>query len=83
MGPAGRLRLFTVVGTRPPGYRGEVPYGFGVVEVERGLLVVTRLAESRLERLRPDLPVRLVLEPLFTDDEGHPVLTYAFRPEAP
>jgi hypothetical protein len=43
--------------------------------------VVTRLTEHRLERLRPGLGMRLVVEPLFTDDEGRPVLSYAFRPE--
>ena len=34
VGPAGHLRLFTVVASRPPGYRGPLPYGFGVVEVD-------------------------------------------------
>jgi uncharacterized OB-fold protein len=80
VGPAGRLWLYTTVLTRPPGYRGEVPYGFGVIELEDGLRVVARLTEARLERLRPALPVRLVLDVLFTDDEGQPVLCYAFRP---
>jgi uncharacterized OB-fold protein len=79
VGPAGTLRLFTVVSTRPPGYRGELPYGFGVVEVD-GLCVVTRLTEARLERLRPGLPVRLAVVPLHADDDGTPVVTYAFRP---
>ena len=67
--------------TAPPGYRGPVPYGFGVVEVDDGLRVITRLTESRPERLRPGLAVHLVLEPLFTDDEGRAVVSYAFRPE--
>jgi uncharacterized OB-fold protein len=81
IGPAARLRLYTAVHSRPPGYRGEVPYGFGVVELDDGLCVITRLTEARLERLRPGLPMRLIVEPLFTDDEGRPVLSYAFRPE--
>jgi uncharacterized OB-fold protein len=79
LGPAGRLRLFTAVQTSPPGYRGPVPYGFGVVDVD-GLSVVTRLTEARPERLRPGLPMTLVLEPVATDDDGRPVLAYAFRP---
>jgi len=44
--------------------------------------VIARLTESRLERLRPGIPLRLVVEPLFTDDDGRAVLSYAFRPEA-
>ena len=81
VGPAGRLKLFTAVLAKPPGYRGEVPYGFGVVELDGGLEVITRLTEPQLERLHADLPMRLVLETLFTDDDGTPVLTYAFAPE--
>jgi uncharacterized OB-fold protein len=81
VGPAGRLRLFTVVAARPPGYRGSLPYGFGVVELDgTNLQVIARLTEPDLERLRPGLPVTLVIEPLFTDDDGTPVLTYAFAP---
>ena len=81
VGPAARLCLYTAVVSRPPGYRGAVPYGFGVVELEDGLRVIARLTESRLERLRPGLLLRLVVEPLCTDDDGTAVLSYAFRPE--
>ena len=81
VGPAARLCLYTAVRSRPPGYRGEVPYGFGVVELEDGLRVITRLTEARLERLRPGLALSLVVEPLCTDDDGTAVLSYAFRPE--
>jgi uncharacterized OB-fold protein len=84
VGPSGRLRLFTIVANRPPGYRGPLPYGFGVVELDgTGLEVIARVEETDLARLRPGLPVRLVVEPLFTDDDGTPVLAYAFRPAAP
>jgi len=81
VGPTGRLRLFTVVASRPPGYRGALPYGFGVVELDGvDLQVITRLTESDLHRLGPGLPVTLVIEPLFIDDEGAQVASYAFAP---
>ena len=83
VGPAGHLRLFTVVASRPPGYRGPLPYGFGVVEIDGAdLQVITRLTEADLQQLRPGLPVSLVIEPLFTDDEGAQVASYAFAPAA-
>lgn len=83
VGPAGRLRLFIVVASRPPGDRGPVPYGFCVVELDGvDLRVVTRLTEADLQRLRPGLPVTLVTEPLFTDDDGAAVMSYAFAPAA-
>lgn len=77
---AGTLYLYTTVLNRPPGYRGEVPYGFGVVQLSDGLRVVTRLTESDLARLRPGMPMRLVIAPLHKDDEGRDVLSYAFTP---
>ena len=80
VGPTGRLELYTTVLRAPAGYRGPVPYGFGVVALDGGLAVVTRLTEPDSSRLRPGLPMHLVVEPLFTDDDGRPVLSYAFRP---
>jgi uncharacterized OB-fold protein len=82
VGPRGTLRLFTSVRTAPPGYRGPVPYGFGVVELDgTGLCVLGRLAEADTRRLHPGQAVRLVIEPLYVDDEGHPVLSWLFAAE--
>lgn len=39
----GTLWGWTEVTAAPPGYLGEVPYGFGVVELPEGLRVITRL----------------------------------------
>jgi uncharacterized OB-fold protein len=82
VGPRGTLRLFTTVGTRPPGYRGPLPFGFGVVQLEgTALQVISRLTEPDPARLHVGQPVRLVLAPLCTDDDGTSVVTYAFAPE--
>ena len=82
VGPQGTLRLFTVVHTAPPGYLGPVPYGFGVVEIDgTGLCVLGRLDETRIERLRPGLPMRLRIAPLFTDADGAAVRSWSFAAE--
>lgn len=78
----GVLRLFTSVVNRPPGYLGELPFGFGVVELPEGLRLIARLTESNLERLDFGMPVELAIVPLHVDDDGRPVLTYAFAPVA-
>ena len=80
VGPAGHLELYTTVLRAPPGYRGPVPYGLGVVALDGGLSVVSRLTEPDPARLRPGLPMQLVVETLYADDDGRPVLSYAFRP---
>jgi uncharacterized OB-fold protein len=66
----GRLWAWTAVTTPPPGYQGEVPYGFGVVELPVGLRVITRLTEADPGRWRAGDPVHLV------EDGG----VYAFAP---
>jgi len=82
LSPTGRLWAWTAVSSAPPGYKGEVPYGFGVVELPEGLRVLGRLTRSDPSSLREGLEMRLVLVPLHVDDEGTQVLTYAFAPEA-
>jgi uncharacterized OB-fold protein len=82
IGAAGTLYLHTVVNARPPGYRGPLPYGFGVVDLTEGVRVVARLTESDLARLWPGLPVELEIAPLYTSDAGDEVLSFAYRPRA-
>jgi uncharacterized OB-fold protein len=77
----GTLYLYTVVHNAPPGFRGTAPYGFGVVELPEGLRIISPLTEARLDALRIGMPVRLRVAPLFTDDDGREVLSYAFAPE--
>jgi uncharacterized OB-fold protein len=79
----GRLWAWTAVTHPPPGYRGDIPYGFGVVELPEGIRIVTRLTESDPRRLRAGQPMHLVLAPLHVTDEGESVVTYAFAPDEP
>jgi uncharacterized OB-fold protein len=73
------LWLWTAVTAAPPGYAGPVPFGFGVVELQREhLRVVTRLTESDPLRLTFGQPMRLVAETLPGDD-GEAVVTWAFE----
>lgn len=78
----GRLWAWTAVQVPPPGYRGEVPYGFGVVELpEQRLRVMTRLTECEPSNLDFDQPMHLERVALHRDDEGRVVLTYAYAPD--
>jgi uncharacterized OB-fold protein len=76
----GHLWTWTAVTTAPPGYRGEVPYGFGVVELPEGLRVVTRLTEADPARLVAGQSMSLVVVPVDVDDVGNRVVTYALAP---
>jgi uncharacterized OB-fold protein len=80
LSPTGTLWSWTAVTAAPPGYQGDVPFGFGVVELPEGVRVITRLTESDPERLTHGQPVQLRVVPLHVDDEGRTVTTYAFAP---
>ena len=79
VGDAATLYLHTAIATRPPGYRGALPYGFGVVELPEGLRVITRLTEADPTKLRPGQPMRLVVDTVH-DEDGTPVVSYAYAP---
>src|SRR5438045_9272171 len=59
------LWLWTAVTAAPPGYTGPVPFGFGVVELDREHLAwITRLTEPDPARLTLGQPLRLVAQGL-------------------
>lgn len=74
----GTLWAWTAVTAAPPGYEGPVPFGFGVVELDDGLRVVTRLTEADPGALRFAQPMVLVLDGVGPD--GAPPRTWAFAP---
>jgi uncharacterized OB-fold protein len=72
----GTLWAWTAVTAPPPGYEGEVPYGFGVVELAAdGLQVITRLTESDPALLNEGMPMRFTVVPLSAD-----TTTWAYEP---
>lgn len=74
---AGTLWAWTAVNAPPPGYTGEVPYGFGVVELPAdGLRVVTRLTGADPARLEAGQAMRYV-----TVDVGDGFEIWAFAPQ--
>jgi uncharacterized OB-fold protein len=76
------LWAWTAVTAAPPGYAGPVPFGFGVVELEREhLRVITRLTESDPAQLTFGQAMQLVAETLPGED-GEPVVTWAFAARA-
>ncbi|HVT42407.1 MAG TPA: OB-fold domain-containing protein [Acidimicrobiales bacterium] len=78
----GRLWSWTAVTAPPPGYRGEVPFGVGVVELPEGIRIIGRLTESDPGTLAAGQPMALRVVTLHADDDGNDVVTYAFAPEA-
>jgi len=83
LSPHGALWGWTAVTAAPPGYQGNVPFGFGVVELaENALRVVTRLTVADPSALVFGQPMELVIDTLTTDDNGDAIVTWAFAPVA-
>ena len=80
LAPTGSLWAWTAVTAAPPGYQGEVPYGFGVVQLDDGVRVITRLTESDPDGMSFGQPMTLVLEVVGHDESGNDIVTWAFDP---
>jgi uncharacterized protein len=77
----GTLWGWTEVTAPPPGYRGEVPFGFGVVELPEGIRVITRLTTPVADyTFGQAMHLRLVELTGGADAEADPVLTWEFGP---
>jgi uncharacterized OB-fold protein len=86
----GTLWTWTIQGFRPksPPYRGDdtpetfEPYGVGYVDLGGELMVETRLTVADPDELEIGAEFELVVQPVYRDEDGTDVLTYAFRPVA-
>jgi len=86
----GTLWTWTIQGYPPksPPYKGPSdpktfePYGVGYVELADQLKVETRLTVATKEELKIGMEMELVIVPLYTNDEGEEVMTFAFAPTA-
>ena len=83
----GTLVAWTTQGFVPgPPYLGRetakdfVPFGVGLVQLEDVVRVEARLTENDPEKLQFGMDVELTMVPLYVDDEGDEVLTFAFAP---
>lgn len=81
----GKLYSFTMVRQKPPGgFRGPTdpfePFPVGQVEMEDGVLFLSRLAHVKFEDLKIGMDLEMVVEPLYVDEKGNEVMMFAFQP---
>ena len=70
---------------KAPPYRGPMPFepfAVGYVELPETLIIEARLTGFDFAELHIGLPVALTAVPLYRDDDGTQVLTFAFAPPA-
>ncbi len=83
LGPYGRIDSFTAALQSPAGgfYRGPVPYCYGLIDLDDGLRVVSRIVGEHAD-LRRGQRVELVTEDLCKDEQGRRVQAFSFAPAA-
>lgn len=81
LSPRGTLYSFSNVNYPvPEGYRGPVPYGVGIIELPDGVRIMAHLTESDPARLAVGMDMELVIDRLFTEEDGTEVIGFKFRP---
>jgi uncharacterized OB-fold protein len=74
---SGIVHTFTIVRMAPPGYIGETPYAYGVVELPERLRVTTTLVADELEAIAIGATCAFELLPLGAGESQ--VLSFAYR----
>lgn len=88
LGTRGTLWTWTIQGFPPkaPPYAGDVEnfeaFGVGYVELPGEVKVETRLTTADKEQLSIGMEMDLTFIPLYVDDDGNEVITFAFAPAA-
>ncbi len=77
MSRTGIVYTFAIVRMAPPGYLGEAPYAYGIVELPEGLRVTTTLLADDLEEISIGDRCEFALMELGTGEDR--VLSYAYR----
>ena len=61
----GTVYSYTIVHrTTTPGFSGETPYAVAIVELDEGPRLTTNIVDCPLDRVRIDMPVRAVFDPV-------------------
>jgi len=82
----GKLYTYTVLNIPLRGdYKGPrdpfVPLGIGLVELPEGCRIMTPLTVNEPERLKVNMPMRVIIDTLYTDAEGNEVFSFKFGPK--
>ena len=75
----GTIVSFTTVLQAPFAYFGPVPYNYGLVDLDDGIRIETRLG-GEFEKLKVGLKVVLAVETLYADKDGNDIEAFIYWP---
>ena len=80
----GTLYSYTIVTSTPPPpfdiIHNTAPYALGLVEMPEGITVLGLLTTYDKEQLSPGRTMEMIIDTMYTNDEGNDVVTYKFKP---
>lgn len=82
----GSLYTFTVLHALPGGsYKGSrepfVPFGIGMIELPEGCRIIAPVTVNDPKKLKVNMPMRLIVDTLYVNEEGNEVLAFKFGPK--
>ena len=80
LGAEGTLYSYTLVRTPPPGWRGEVPYLLGQVELPQGPHVVSQVVDCSPEHVRIGMKMLLHLDEVDGSEDDNVMVIFKWRP---
>jgi uncharacterized OB-fold protein len=79
-GTEGVLRTYTVIYVPPPGWKGDVPYILGSVELPEGVEVTTEVIDCPKEAIKVGMKMKLVMKVGGQDAEGNELIVHKWQP---
>jgi uncharacterized protein len=74
--------LYAPLGSRYKGPREPfIPLGIGMVELPEGCRIITPLTVNDPKLLKVNMPMRLIVDTLYVNEEGDEVLSFKFGPK--
>lgn len=79
-GQQGILRTYTVIYVPLPGWKGDVPYILGLVELQGGIEVLSEVIDCPREALEIGMDMELAFKVGGKDSENNEIIVYKWRP---
>ena len=76
----GILRTYTVIYVPPPGWKGDVPYILGSVQLPEGLEILTEIIDTPREAVKIGMKMEMTMKVGGTDAENNEIIVHKWRP---
>lgn len=76
----GILYTYTIVRHPTPGYKGQIPYAIGTIQLPDGIRILSPLTGCDFSALQVSMLMELVIEKHCEDEAGNDLMAFKFKP---